>query len=89
MVTNFSSDEKMDFLTKLIKPQDEEEKPKDVLFDASAFKANKNQRLPLEARRILTILPQYRLESEVHYVSDSRNKLFVYVCDNREVNRLV
>ena len=63
------SDEKMDFLTKLIKPQVKEEKPTDMLFDVSEFKANKNQKLSHEARRILTVLPQYRTDSDVHYVS--------------------
>ncbi|XP_067932810.1 uncharacterized protein [Watersipora subatra] len=61
------SDEKMDFLTKLIKPQVKEEKPTDMLFDVSEFKANKNQKLSHEARRILTVLPQYRTDSDVHY----------------------
>ena len=63
------SDEKMDFLSKLKKPPAEEEKAKDMLFDTSAFKANKHQKLSLEAKRVLTILPQYRMDSEVHYVS--------------------
>lgn len=60
----------MDFITNLIKPPAKEHKAKeDILFDVSEFKANKHQKIAQEARRILTILPQYRQESEVHYVS--------------------
>mgnify|MGYP001793270141 CR=1 FL=1 len=62
------SDEGLDFLTKLIKPPVDEEKPKDMLFDVSAFKANRHQKMAQEPRRILTILPQYRTEQEVHKV---------------------
>ena len=68
-ILSIFSDEKMDFLSKLNKPPAEEEKAKDMLFDTSAFKANKHQKLSLEAKRVLTILPQYRMDSEVHYVS--------------------
>ena len=68
-ILSIFSDEKMDFLSKLNKPPAEEEKAKDMLFDTSAFKANKHQKLSLEAKRVLTILPQYRMDTEVHYVS--------------------
>lgn len=63
------SDEKLDFMTKLIKPEIKKEEKEDSLFGVAAFKANRQQRVSQEARRILTILPRYRTDKEIHYVS--------------------
>jgi len=48
----------------------QEDRKTDMLFDISQFKADRQRKMPTEARRILTLLPQYRSEKEIHYVSE-------------------